>query len=1351
MDVDGILEFFDAPASQSFRLAPAAAIAYFKSKGLKTTFDHRDMIGDEHAKAFTIAKMMDIDLLKDVQDSLAKAIEDGTTFAEWAENITPMLQAKGWWGKQTVVDPLTGKAKTATLGSPGRLQTIYRTNVQAAYAAGQWEQIQDQKEIAGYLLYSAIDDDRTRPEHAEWDGTLLPVDDDWWHSHMPPNGWNCRCSVIQLSAEEVESLGLKISKKAPHGKKSKWTNPRTGKQVMVEEGLDPGWNTNPAHRYFEMLQEVMREKLQTLSSDVAEAAAAGVKAANAQAQEAAAAMGTQVQAAMNATVDKAAAAAGKSKNAAASAQIAQALADNTPYLSAAIKQVQKTKAGKAMSPHAQLLAAQEKATKAQQSAHLAHYKKAMIDGKTPSQTAQAAFDALPAAAQESVTVDIAAKSQATKAAQQVTEELTKIEAGQSGPVAQHNLKQVLAENPNIEPAAALKLVQDMPTKLTPGQQAGGLAGWKKHAINGTEPTAKQQLAFDVMSAEKKAKVLAQVDQAKAAKNAPAAAPKPSAKAPTTPVEAIKENAAAAAAKAPDVPKPRTVGDTHVELHLDSMKQVGGQGGSNPGGLYRDTQTNVEWYLKHPASADAARNEVLAAKLYEAAGLHVPDVRYVTFEGRPTVASRIIDGLQQVNGDALAASNITDGFMVDAWLANWDVVGLGYDNALMLGGHAVRLDTGGALLYRAQGAQKGAAFGKVVDEIESLRTAGVNRQSAAVFGKMSPAELEQSAKKVLRISDAEIDRLVLQFGPEDAAANKALRETLKARKADIAKRYPKAAEELGATAARKPPSKRVTTQEQKAIEGSRVNGYSLKTDGTQIEDQNVIVSTYTTKAGATKTRVYFKALPDGEGAIQANMDVGRTINLSIYRDVVRKLVVGINYRIDTGAAYDSVITARFARFAQETDALLDRLRAAQGASAKAASTRLQALRAEVSAAHDAMVSGKAKKIRAINFDAELADITLPGKKGGIAWTRKELPKRELAEARSGYMRLTGESETNVYIKGQYETTINGARVRYTSYEDGGITLGGQVIIDVDGVSATATRKALDVMKKMGLNAERATAGDRLELYLDRIEVIRAQTSKNLHGKYVATRSIRDQAARNEAKLKLLNEDAGFDMRTSRYWDPDGQHQQFGHGRVQSFRPDLPDNALDDFAKKYVLYHNTSRLSIGGSAQIDNLKRIIEGGGQLASLSDRIRRGISYRYTSSVSLDLDRGGGNYVFTRIQARGDVIGKPKAGITWKADNLARRMDMVAYGEDAYGEVTAAFKRENWKTKVSDWVKNAKSTDNEAVFKDSLSIFEDVEHITLLTKTERDEMIKWMRSQGYRKWPDGRALEDVFNYERAK
>lgn len=203
----GVLDFLDVTAAAAFDVPPAQAIAYFEGKGLRATFSYADMLRDEHRTAFTIAKMMDLDLLKDVQDSLDMALADGVPFSEWRKQIMPVLQAKGWWGKANMVDPLTGELKRVTLGTPHRLATIFRTNMQASYAVGAWEQIEAQAADAPYLMYDAVDDFRTRPAHRAWDDKVLRWDDKWWRTHYPPNGFNSVVPNQRVSG--FAYLGLK--------------------------------------------------------------------------------------------------------------------------------------------------------------------------------------------------------------------------------------------------------------------------------------------------------------------------------------------------------------------------------------------------------------------------------------------------------------------------------------------------------------------------------------------------------------------------------------------------------------------------------------------------------------------------------------------------------------------------------------------------------------------------------------------------------------------------------------------------------------------------------------------------------------------------------------------------------------------------------------------------------------------------------------------------------------------------------------------------------------------------------------------------------------------------------------
>lgn len=225
-------------------LPPAEAVAYFERKGYRFSFSWRDIERAEHAKAFTVAKVMRADILRDLQGAVDQAIAQGTTLAAFERELTPTLQAKGWWGKQLLVDPQDGVEKLVQLGSPRRLATIYDTNVRTSYAAGRWEQIQRTKARRPYLRYIHLDNAHPRPQHQAWHGLVLPIDDPFWATHYPPNGWRCHCAVQQLSDRDLERYGYALAE-APPIRTSSYTNRRTGETREVPVGIDPGFDYNP--------------------------------------------------------------------------------------------------------------------------------------------------------------------------------------------------------------------------------------------------------------------------------------------------------------------------------------------------------------------------------------------------------------------------------------------------------------------------------------------------------------------------------------------------------------------------------------------------------------------------------------------------------------------------------------------------------------------------------------------------------------------------------------------------------------------------------------------------------------------------------------------------------------------------------------------------------------------------------------------------------------------------------------------------------------------------------------------------------------------------------------------------
>jgi SPP1 gp7 family putative phage head morphogenesis protein len=222
-------------------LPPVEAIAWFRAKGFQFGFSWQDVEHEEHGRAFTVAKAMTRDILETIREAVDRAIAEGETVQMFAEQLRPRLEAAGWWGRKEMLDPATGESELVQLGSPRRLRTIFQTNMRTSYAAGRWERIERNKRAFPFLEYVSVMDGRERPQHHAWHGTVLPVEDPWWDTHYPPNGWGCRCLPKPISRGQAERRGLKPT--APQVfPMRQWINKRTGEIQMIERGIDPGWN-----------------------------------------------------------------------------------------------------------------------------------------------------------------------------------------------------------------------------------------------------------------------------------------------------------------------------------------------------------------------------------------------------------------------------------------------------------------------------------------------------------------------------------------------------------------------------------------------------------------------------------------------------------------------------------------------------------------------------------------------------------------------------------------------------------------------------------------------------------------------------------------------------------------------------------------------------------------------------------------------------------------------------------------------------------------------------------------------------------------------------------------------------
>lgn len=77
------------------------------------------------------------------------------------------------------------------------LRAEYNFVQSSAEMAAKWEKFAEDGDRYN-LQYRTAGDSKVRPEHATLNGVTLPMSDPFWESYYPPNGWNCRCTVVQV-------------------------------------------------------------------------------------------------------------------------------------------------------------------------------------------------------------------------------------------------------------------------------------------------------------------------------------------------------------------------------------------------------------------------------------------------------------------------------------------------------------------------------------------------------------------------------------------------------------------------------------------------------------------------------------------------------------------------------------------------------------------------------------------------------------------------------------------------------------------------------------------------------------------------------------------------------------------------------------------------------------------------------------------------------------------------------------------------------------------------------------------------------------------------------------------------
>lgn len=117
------------------------------------------------------------------------------TFHELNEAFPSLLDENG--NRKTFERFLNDVRKIDETYNSNYLRAEFNFVQASAEMAAKWERFMQDGDRY-YLQYRTAGDAKVRPTHAEMAGITLPASDPFWAEFYPPNGWGCRCSVVQV-------------------------------------------------------------------------------------------------------------------------------------------------------------------------------------------------------------------------------------------------------------------------------------------------------------------------------------------------------------------------------------------------------------------------------------------------------------------------------------------------------------------------------------------------------------------------------------------------------------------------------------------------------------------------------------------------------------------------------------------------------------------------------------------------------------------------------------------------------------------------------------------------------------------------------------------------------------------------------------------------------------------------------------------------------------------------------------------------------------------------------------------------------------------------------------------------
>lgn len=176
------------------------AMEFLQSRKPVDKETYKQMEYTARMKAFTVGGYTSLEVLQEFLEQLQEAVRNGTTKEQFREDMNQFLESNGYTGI-----------------NPWKSDNIFRTNLQTAFNAGHYKAMTDEAvlKLRPYWQYKTAGDSEVRPDHALMADRVYRADDPIWDIWYPPNGYKCRCTVVSLSAGQVEKRGLMVYDRPP--------------------------------------------------------------------------------------------------------------------------------------------------------------------------------------------------------------------------------------------------------------------------------------------------------------------------------------------------------------------------------------------------------------------------------------------------------------------------------------------------------------------------------------------------------------------------------------------------------------------------------------------------------------------------------------------------------------------------------------------------------------------------------------------------------------------------------------------------------------------------------------------------------------------------------------------------------------------------------------------------------------------------------------------------------------------------------------------------------------------------------------------------------------------------------